>query len=249
MKKIEKKIKEYLLARYPMVEVPNEKPREEWIEKTLATIPECSRILDAGAGTQRYKRFCGHLNYVSQDFGEYDGEGDSSGLQTGEFDYGKLDIVCDIVSIPEPDASFDAIMCIEVLEHLPDPSLAVKEFARLLKPGGHLIITAPFASLTHFAPYHFCSGFNRYWYERHLGDNGFSLSDICANGNYFNYLAQELHRIPSVSPQYAKSKPGFLEKLGLGIVQKMLLNHSLLDSGSSEMLCFGYHVHARKDQN
>jgi ubiquinone/menaquinone biosynthesis C-methylase UbiE len=230
----------------PAIGMNNESSREKWLEKTLLTIPNTSRILDAGAGTQRYRKYCKHLNYVSQDFGKYDGKGDDSSLQTGEFEYGKLDIISDITSIPEPDASFDAIMCIEVLEHLPDPIQAIKEFSRLLKNNGNLIITAPFCSLTHFAPYHFSSGFNKYWFEKHLTEYGFNIVDISQNGNYFDYIAQEVYRIPSVSSRYSNSKPNLLELLCIFIMQRMLLHFKNRDKGSSELLCFGYHVHARK---
>jgi ubiquinone/menaquinone biosynthesis C-methylase UbiE len=96
-----------------------------------------------------------------------------------------MNILSDITAMPEPDASFDAIMCIDVFEHLPDPIKAIQEFARLLKPGGHLILTAPFCSLTHFAPYHFYTGFNRYFYETHLSANGFKIVDLQGNGNFF----------------------------------------------------------------
>jgi 2-polyprenyl-3-methyl-5-hydroxy-6-metoxy-1,4-benzoquinol methylase len=51
-------------------------------------------------------------------------------------------------------------MCVEVFEHLPEPIKAVEEFARLFKPGGYLILTAPFCSLTHFAPLSFL-----YWLQ------------------------------------------------------------------------------------
>ncbi|MDO9324535.1 MAG: methyltransferase domain-containing protein, partial [Methanoregula sp.] len=139
----------------------------------MKKIPPGSRILDAGAGEQQYKKFCTHLNYVSQDFAQYDGKGDGKALQTQKWETSNIDIVSDITTIPEPDTSFDAIMCIEVFEHLPEPIIAIKEFSRLLKPDGHLILTSPFCSLTHMAPYHFYPGYNRYFYEKHLADNGF----------------------------------------------------------------------------
>lgn len=41
------------------------------------------------------------------------------------------------------DDTFDAIICIEVLEHIPLDESAVKEFSRILKPGGVLIVTGP----------------------------------------------------------------------------------------------------------
>lgn len=238
--------KKILKSLTPNVGKGNESSREEWLEATLLTVPKNSRILDAGAGTQRYRRYCSHLEYVSQDFGRYDGKGDMAALQTGEFDYGDLDIVSDIASIPESDSSFDAVMCVEVLEHLPDPLQALKEFSRLLKSGGHLIVTAPFCSLTHFAPYHFCSGFNRYWFEKHLPECGFRGLEIDRNGNFFEYVGQEIYRIPSISARYSDSKPNILELLGMFIVQRMLLRLSRNDRGSSELLCFGYQVHARK---
>jgi ubiquinone/menaquinone biosynthesis C-methylase UbiE len=84
-----------------------------------------------------------------------------------KWDNTKLDIVSDITSIPLPDNSVDAILYTEVFEHIPDAISALKEFNRLLKPGGTMLITAPFCSLTHFAPYHFC-GYSRYWYKHHL---------------------------------------------------------------------------------
>ena len=134
--------------------------RETWRQETLKKIPAGVWILDAGAGEQKYKIFCSYLKYVAQDFGQYDGRGNGQGLHTGQWDQSALDIVSDITAIPKPDGSFDAIPCVEVLEHLPNPIAAIKEFQRPLKFGGHLIITAPFCSLTHFATYHFYTGFN-----------------------------------------------------------------------------------------
>ena len=230
----------------PSVGKSNERVRERWIEDTLNSISENSRILDAGAGTQRYRKFCKHLNYVSQDFGRYNGHGDSEGMQTGEFDYGELDIVSDITAIPEPDLSFDAIMCIEVLEHLPDPVQAIKEFSRLIKPKGHLILTAPFCSLTHFSPYHFCTGFNTHWYQIHLAGCGFKIIDITPNGNFFEYIAQEIDRIPSVAKRYSNDRPGLFERLCIFVILRMLSRFSKKNNESSKLLCFGYHVFATK---
>src|SRR5262245_35134792 len=84
----------------------NRATREAWLEPTLAAIPAGSRILDAGAGELQYRRFCTHLRYVSQDFGQYDGIGDGIGRQTTTWDQTRLDIVCDIAAIPEPSNSF-----------------------------------------------------------------------------------------------------------------------------------------------
>lgn len=225
----------------------NETTRGSWLAQALQQVPAGSRILDAGAGQLRHRKLCAHLDYLSQDFAQYDGQGDGSGLQTGSWDQSRIDIVSDICQIPQPDESFDAVMCIEVLEHLPQPLLALAEFARLLRPGGQLILTAPFCSLTHFAPYHFYSGFNRYFYEKHLPANGFTIVDFKENGNFFEFLAQELRRVPLVSTRYAALKPRLWEYGAMYLVVAMLQRLSAKESGSAELLNFGCHVRAVKD--
>jgi ubiquinone/menaquinone biosynthesis C-methylase UbiE len=225
----------------------NKSKREAWIDKTLRSLPEGLRILDAGAGEQAHKPACQHLKYVSQDFAQYDGQGDNRGLQMQAWDYAKLDIVSDITAIPEEDASFDAILCTEVFEHLPEPVQALKEFHRLLKQGGALIMTAPFCSLTHFSPYHYYSGYNRYFYEMHLPRLGFDILELENNGDYFEYLAQELHRLPQVAADYSGiNLRGRFFNLVLGYLIKRLAKCSRVQNSSGDILCFGYHVRAIK---
>ena len=45
--------------------------------------------------------------------------------------------------LPFSDATFDAITCIDAINHLPDRPRVIAEWARLLKPGGHLLFTDP----------------------------------------------------------------------------------------------------------
>lgn len=235
-----------LLGLRSAVGTANKQTREQWLENRLRALPAGIRLLDAGAGEGANKKFCEHLDYVSQDFAEYLGEGDGSGLQTGSWDVGGIDIVSDITNIPEPDGTFDAILCSEVFEHLPDPVLALKEFSRLLKPGGTLLITAPFSSLSHFAPYHYYSGFNRYFYQQHLPEQGFEILQLEENGNYFEWLAQELRRLDFMAVRYSKAAMSRFERAVRDLLLKALERFSSTDSGSAEMLCFGIHVEAKK---
>ena len=227
----------------------NEATRNAWVKEALRHISAGARLLDAGAGEQRYRPFCSHLDYVSQDFARYDGRGDGAGLQTRTWDQSGLDIVSDISAIPEPDESFDAVLCTEVLEHLHDPLAALREFTRLLKPGGRLILTAPFCSLTHFAPYHFASGFNRYWYRTHLPAHGFEIVEFRENGNFFEFLAQETRRLRGVAARYAGDGLGPEEQAAVHTLLGALERFSARDCGSEELLHFGFHVIARKNAN
>lgn len=220
--------------------------RIQWVSNALRLIPKGHRILDAGAGELRLKPYCAHLEYVSQDFCQYEGSGDGKALQTGGWDTTQIDIVSNITTIPVPDASFDAVLCSEVLEHVPDPVAAIKEFSRILKPGGTLLLTAPFCSLTHFAPYHFASGLNRYWYEEHLPAMNIQIDEITPNGNWFEFMAQELSRARVVSHTYSS---GFLGWLMLAVsypLRFVLGRLSKGDKGSSELLCFGFMIRAYK---
>ena len=224
----------------------SEKKRQAWLKKTLMNIPKGSRILDAGAGELRNRLLCEHLNYVSQDFCQYDGKGDGKGLQTGAWNTTRIDIVCDITAIPEPESSFDVILCSEVLEHVPEPVKVIKELGRLLKPGGKLILTAPFASLVHFAPYYFYSGFSSYWYKYHLPRQGFVIEELTANGDWFLYCQQELVCSGALARRkyYPDWPVGYLLAI-LGLLYfKIRKGRIKVD----EVACYGWHCIAVKNQ-
>ena len=142
-------------------------------------------------------------------------------------------------------------MCIEVLEHLPRPIDAINELSRLLKPEGYIIITAPFNSLTHQAPYHYYSGYNRYFYQYFLKEYNLNILEITANGNYFEYIAQELRRIPEIVETYSQDNCPSIDKVNKPIDELLgfLTSFSKKDTGSSELLCFGYNVFAQKNVN
>lgn len=52
-------------------------------------------------------------------------------------------LTADLNALPFGDATVDVVLCAEVLEHMADPSVAIAEMARILKPGGHAVITTP----------------------------------------------------------------------------------------------------------
>lgn len=73
---------------------------------------------------------------------------------------GSLELICDCTMCPFADRSLDAVICSEVLEHVPDSKAALTEFGRILKPQGWLALTVPF-----FYPLHGVDGQDRgdYW--------------------------------------------------------------------------------------
>lgn len=227
-------------------EYKNSESREEWVIKHLVSLPDGLTLLDAGAGEQKYRKYCGHLNYISQDFCQYKPNQDQHGLHGEKWDYSHIDIESDITCIPLEDNSVDVILCTDVFEHLSNPVLAVKEFARLLKTSGKLILAAPFCSLTHMAPYYFQNGFSEYWYKEHLNANGLDIIEMECNGNFFKWLMQELVRVPYMAKLYSGMN---IDKARLKNVYntiRLLDDLSQNDIESAEILCFGHFVVAEK---
>lgn len=164
-------------------------------------------------------------------------------MHTDGWDTTHIDLVSDITAIPAPDASFDAILCSEVLEHVPEPTHALDEFARLLKPGGVLILTAPFASNVHMAPYHYCSGFSKYWYEHHLAQRGFRIETLTANGDWYALLLQEITRLAGLERQQGNwSWPFAYAYSLLGLLYFKLRGNKRAD----DLACFGWQCVAVK---
>jgi ubiquinone/menaquinone biosynthesis C-methylase UbiE len=237
------KMNRAILGDYSDVGLTNLKDRQNWVKNQLLSLPNGLKLLDAGAGECQYKKYCTHLDYVSQDFNQYDGMGNGKGIQNGEWDYSQIDIVSDIIEIPWENESFDVILCTEVIEHIPNPIAAIKEFSRLLKPGGKLIITAPFCSITHFAPYHYATGFNKYFYEYWFKEFGIKPEIIEQNGNYFEFLAQEVHYFETAAKQYCGIEQISLsQKIAKRILLSLLKKLSKSDRGSNELLSYGLHV-------
>ena len=70
-------------------------------------------------------------------------------------EYGQFDYVCDLRSIPVPDDRFDAIICTQVLAHMADPAAVLREFRRILRPGGRLLLSCPLFFQENEKPYDF----------------------------------------------------------------------------------------------
>ena len=108
-------------------------------ELTRLTIPQESLVLDIGTGTGSNLRMLSDLgfNYVtgvdtSDDAIRYCAEKGFGHVQKGN--------VC---ALPFDDGSFDVVLATDIIEHVDDDDLALAEIARVLKPGGRVLITVP----------------------------------------------------------------------------------------------------------
>jgi ubiquinone/menaquinone biosynthesis C-methylase UbiE len=96
------------------------------------------RLLDVGCGTGH------HMASLAGKGFEVSGlDGSEEMLEQARANNPGADIrQADVEAIPFADASFDFILCIEVLRYLPDSSRCIREMARVLRPGGVCLATA-----------------------------------------------------------------------------------------------------------
>jgi ubiquinone/menaquinone biosynthesis C-methylase UbiE len=182
----------------------NLRNRDRWIAEQAAGLPAGAKVLDVGAGSAPYRALFAHCDYKTQDFSQ---------LRDDQLRYGgyaKLDFVSPADAVPVPDASFDVILCTEVLEHVPDPISVITEFGRILKQGGRLILTAPLGSGIHQEPYHFYGGYTPYWYEKYLAEAGFDAIAVSANAGSLRHIAQETIRFTRMTRPFGFVAPAYV---------------------------------------
>jgi SAM-dependent methyltransferase len=88
-------------------------------------------------------------------------------------------------------AQYDVALCLEVFEHLPEPAQAVAEMARLLKPGGIAILSAPHLSRIHEAPHDYFR-FTEFGLRHLLESNGFVVIELARRGGLCTFLGHQI---------------------------------------------------------
>jgi SAM-dependent methyltransferase len=99
-----------------------------------------------------------------------------------------VDVVAFSDELPFADGSFDTILATEVLEHVTDAERAAADAYRVLRPGGHIVVTVPFMYPTHEAPYDF-RRFTHFGLRSLLERHGFEVLSIDAKGGPVLLLA------------------------------------------------------------
>ncbi|HLO72073.1 MAG TPA: methyltransferase domain-containing protein [Flavipsychrobacter sp.] len=137
-------------------------------------------LLDIGCGNKPYRPF-------------FDGKLTSYiGCDIIQSDKNLVDIICPATDIPLADNCKDTVFSTQVIEHVADHRKLLSEAFRILKPGGHLIVSGPMAWEHHEEPYDFFR-FTRYGFEYILTETGFTDIIIVPNGGKWAMVGQLLH--------------------------------------------------------
>ncbi len=137
------------------------------------------RLLDVGCGDEPYRDlFLNVDEYIGVDFP------DDCVIGTSISDRNRLNYVARAENLPFTNASFDAVLATQLLEHLPSPTLFVQEASRILKTNGKIITTFPLVNPIHERPrdyYRYTEFGARYLFQEH----GFVIEKICGMGGFW----------------------------------------------------------------
>lgn len=133
-------------------------------------------VLDAGAGSMPYAPLFDHVTYESADLDAKPG----------------ITYVCDVDSIPVEDGRFDLVLASQLLEHVKEPQVTMRELYRVLKPGGTLWITAPLFYAEHLLPHDYFR-YTRPAWRMMARRAGFRIVDISWLEGYYGTLSYQLH--------------------------------------------------------
>ncbi len=110
-----------------------------WLQAQAAELePERVRILDVGCGVKPY------FPYFERVASEYVG--------VDVVENPAAELLGSVEALPVDSASFDVVLCTQVLEHCDDPAQAVRELRRVTKPGGRVLASTHGVQVYHPSP-------------------------------------------------------------------------------------------------
>jgi SAM-dependent methyltransferase len=154
---------------------------EDAVARFAAALEAGARVLDAGAGEGRYACYFPRQRYCGVDLG----------IGDRAWDYSALDTVADLARLPFAAGCFAGAIHIVTLEHVREPAAVLREIARVLAPGGTLLVAAPHEWEVHQAPHDYYR-YTRYGLAYLLERAGLVEIEIRPVGGYFRLLARRL---------------------------------------------------------
>jgi SAM-dependent methyltransferase len=154
-------------------------------------------FLDLGCGNKPYETLYNPLTEKQ------------TGCDAIQSDKNRVDVICLATDLKFNNNSFDSVLCTQVLEHVYDHHTMMKEIYRVLKPGGHIILTVPFAWELHEEPYDFFR-FTKHALKELFEEAGLVIDYIKPNGGKWAAIYQMRNNMLYHS---FRNRKGFFTKL------------------------------------
>lgn len=160
-------------------------------------------LVDVGSGDSPYRNVMAHRRYV--------------GIDRRPRGRDALLVTADAATLPIRDGVADAVLCTEVIEHVPDEHALARELARIAVPGARLLLSAPFVHGVHEQPYDF-RRLTSIGLVTTIGDAGWRVDSIRSIGGPLvvavdgfvrwadSMLGRVLRRLPSRGGRSARTR-------------------------------------------
>ncbi len=165
------------------------------------------RLLDVGCGSKPYEHI--FRPFVAEYIGvEHEATFSETAAEQGDK---RPDVLYDGNRLPFDDNVFDTVLSVQVLEHTPRPAALVCEMGRVLKPGGILILTAPFSFRLHEEPHDYFR-YSPHGLKQLCGDAGLTVVEMQQQGSLWSlighklnsYLGLEIARVGGIAQSMGK---------------------------------------------
>jgi SAM-dependent methyltransferase len=179
---------------------------DEFHFRRVPMLPAGSRVLDLG-GNKIRKR--GQF-----DIERYPLQVTYANLSTAK----RPDVQADAAAAPFGAASFDGVLCSELLEHVPEPLAVLHEIQRTLRPGGVALICVPFMTNIHGDPHDYGRYTDCYWRDN-LTRTGFTDLIIEKQGLYWSVLVDMLRTLVYQRMQADQLQPVLMQRLAARLIR------------------------------
>ncbi len=128
-----------------------------------------------------------------------------------------VDVACNLEQpLPFRDAAFDTVLLSDVLEHAPRPRLLFRQVARVLAPGGTLLLNTPFYYWIHEEPYDYCRH-TRFSLLHMCREAGLAVTQIVSVGGVAEVLADLVSKNVLRLPLLGNVIAMLLQRMTLGL--------------------------------
>lgn len=169
-------------------------------------------IVDLGCGFGPYKKYFNKAKYLALD---YPTTTPSGGVEA-------IDAFMNLNCLALTSSCLDGALCTQVLEHISEPTQAVSEIARVLKPGGKLLLSVPFFYPLHDEPYDFFR-YSPHGVKHLLSKAGLKVIEIKSQGGFIAMSGEFANLFFIHKTQNLLFAGRYLRLLGFGIIPIVLI--------------------------